>query len=163
MCYLASFGLHSANFLTSRSCLFFYFISSSLFSVRFRILLLYVVLPRHVSCKCGGHFWSRVEKTIAETGIGFRNFEMEADSHVLNRVFRNSKHKFRTSSIRYSIKLYVLNLRIILTYVRETDRYYGDCPFLCYYASSSGKFLPMFRHNLSGPSSMVKKLLAFDS
>jgi hypothetical protein len=45
-------------------------------------------------CKCGGHFWSRVKKTIAETGIGFRNSEMEVDSHVLNRVFHKAVHKF---------------------------------------------------------------------
>ena len=104
----------------SKLLFFFYFISSSLFSVCFRILLLYAVLPRHVSCKCGGHFWSRVEKTIAETGIGFRNFEMEADSHVPNRVFRNSKHKVCTSLTRYSLKLYVFALRLINKRARQT-------------------------------------------
>jgi hypothetical protein len=44
-------------------------------------------------CKYGGHFWSRVEKTIARPGIGFRNSEMEADSHILNRVFHNALYE----------------------------------------------------------------------
>ena len=30
-----------------------------------------------------------------------------------------------------------------------------NCVFLCYYAESSGNFLPTFRDNLSGPSTSV--------
>jgi hypothetical protein len=63
-------------------------------------------------CKYGGHFWSRVEKTIAETGIGFRNSEMEVDSHVLNRVLHNALYKqFLKVSQRFSKYVYTSQLR----------------------------------------------------
>jgi hypothetical protein len=97
VCYLTFFSPHSANFLTSRSSFYFIlFPFSCRFHPPFRISYSFYYTRSCLvmsCCKCGGHFWSRVKTTVAETGIGFRNSEIRADGYVLYRVFRNVLHR----------------------------------------------------------------------